>query len=60
MSGVDAAAARRFAVTVQLTATDDAFSWCAMMPRIGTTAVWSTATVNATKLRAATSSRGRA
>lgn len=59
MSGVDAAAAKRFAVTAQLTATDDAFSWCAMMPRTGTTAVCSTATVKATRLRAAMSSQGR-
>jgi hypothetical protein len=39
ISGVAAAAARRLAVTAQLAATVDVFSWWAMMPRTGTTAV---------------------
>jgi hypothetical protein len=54
-----AAAARRFAVTAQLTATVDEFSWWAMTPSTGTTAVCSTATVRTTTDRPATSSPGR-
>jgi hypothetical protein len=55
--GVDAAAASRLAVTAQLTATVEASSCSAMMPRTGTTAVCSTATVSATRPSTAMSSR---
>ena len=54
-----AAAASRLAVTAQSTATVDASSWSAMMPRIGTTAVCRTATVRTTMLRPTTSALGR-
>ena len=53
--GVVEAAASRLAVTVQLTATEEALSWRAITPRIGTTAVCNTATVSTTTLMVATS-----
>jgi hypothetical protein len=59
MSGVDAAAANRFAVTAQLTATGDSFNCTAMMPNTGTTAVCSTATVNATSPNETINNPGR-
>ena len=62
INGVAATAASRFAVTAQLTPIVDAFSWWAMMPSTGTTAVCRTATVKTTMLRPGTSTRstGRA
>ena len=59
INGVAAAAASRFAVTAQLTATVDASSWSAMMPSTGTTAVCRTATVRTTTLSPATSAGRR-
>ena len=58
ISGVAAAAASRFAVTAQLTATREASSWSAMMPSTGTTAVCRMATVRTTMLSPTISPRG--
>ncbi len=59
INGVAAAAASRFAVTAQLTATIEAPSWSAITPSTGTTAVCRTATVSTTTLRPTTSVAGR-
>ena len=59
INGVAAAAASRFAVTAQLTATVETSSCAAMTLRTGTTAVCRIATVNTTTLSPATSSCGR-